>query len=136
MSFIPPPMRSKSYDACPCFFIIMRHLIPYSKAANVSLTHLYTTLTFIYINRQSRYKYVSVRLACVKHLNSIQSEPSSNSIFFSCTGRLQLISLIWHLTSYFHTTLSTLCFITPSSSLEVNLSRDTCGPQAPRAEPR
>jgi len=56
--------------------------------------------------------------------------------FFSCTGCLQLISLIWHLTSYFHTTLSTLCFITPSSSLEVNLSRDTCGPQAPRAELR
>ena len=56
------------------FFIPLfyKGFFPYFKVAKLSFTHLYTTTTLPFGS-------VVVRLACVKYLDSVQSEPSSNS---------------------------------------------------------
>lgn len=59
------------------FFIpfFYKGFFPYFKVAKLSFTHLYTTTTLTIGS-------VVVRLACVKYLDSVQSEPSSNSKYF------------------------------------------------------
>ena len=54
--------RTSSFD-------IIRYFIPYSKADKLYYSPVHHFLQ----------KIKNVRLACVKHLNSVQSEPSSNS---------------------------------------------------------
>ncbi|UKA47923.1 hypothetical protein D8B26_M00120 (mitochondrion) [Coccidioides posadasii str. Silveira] len=55
-------------------FFFYKGFSPFFKVVKI-FTHLYTT-SLSYIDND-------VRLACVKHLDSVQSEPSSNSIFIS-----------------------------------------------------
>ena len=52
--------------------------MPYSKADKL-FTHLYTTSSYEYFIQRVKNTQDDVRLACVKHLDSVQSEPSSNS---------------------------------------------------------
>ena len=52
--------------------------MPYSKADKLS-THLYTTSSYVLFIQRVKSTQYDVRLACVKHLDSVQSEPSSNS---------------------------------------------------------
>jgi hypothetical protein len=52
--------------------------MPYSKADKLS-THLYTTSSYVLFILRGKSTQDDVRLACVKHLDSVQSEPSSNS---------------------------------------------------------
>lgn len=53
----------------------MRNLPPHFKAVNLSLLTFTLLLANLTEGRQG------VQLACVRHLDSIQSEPSSNSFF-------------------------------------------------------
>lgn len=53
----------------------MRNLPPHFKAVNLSL------LTFTLLIANLKEGRQGVQLACVRHLDSIQSEPSSNSFF-------------------------------------------------------
>lgn len=69
----PSPFAPLNYS-----FLLYGISLPYYKAAFISISHLYTTISFIILYYKLN---LTVRLACVKHLNSIQSEPSSNSIF-------------------------------------------------------
>ena len=55
--------------------------MPYSKADKLS-THLYTTSSYVFFILRIISTQNDVRLACVKHLDSVQSEPSSNSSSF------------------------------------------------------
>jgi hypothetical protein len=52
--------------------------MPYSKADKL-FTHLYTTSSYVLFIQRIESTQDDVRLACVKHLDSVQSEPSSNS---------------------------------------------------------
>lgn len=54
----------------------MRNLPPHFKAVNLSIL----TCTLLLPNPPTEGRQ-GVQLACVKHLDSIQSEPSSNSFF-------------------------------------------------------
>ena len=55
--------------------------MPYSKADKLS-THLYTTSSYVLFILRVKSTQDDVRLACVKHVDSVQSEPSSNSSLF------------------------------------------------------
>jgi hypothetical protein len=56
--------------------LLIWHFLPLIKGRKLLFTHLYTTLSYLKDN---------VGLACVKHLDSVQSEPSSNSIIINTT---------------------------------------------------
>lgn len=60
----------------------MRNLPPHFKAVNLSYSPVHYSLPTLIEARQG------VQLACVKHLDSIQSEPSSNSFLYLFLLRL------------------------------------------------
>lgn len=60
----------------------MRNLPPHFKAVNLSL------LTFTLLIANLKEGRQGVQLACVRHLDSIQSEPSSNSFLYFFLLRL------------------------------------------------
>jgi hypothetical protein len=74
--------------------------MPYSKADKLS-THLYTTSSYEYFlfDRIAKSTQDNVRLACVKHLDSVQSEPSSNSSPFHFQLSMLLQTFSAHLFS-------------------------------------
>jgi hypothetical protein len=59
------------------------HFLPLIKGRKLLFAHLYTTLSYLKDN---------VGLACVKHLDSVQSEPSSNSIIIITTIKPYIIT--------------------------------------------
>ena len=73
----PTTHRDKNFHLKADFnLLFIRDFSPYFKVVNLSFTHLYTTTSH-------PLRCEVVRLACVKYLDSVQSEPSSNSkIFF------------------------------------------------------
>ena len=70
------------------FFLYKEFSVPYSRVTSMSYSPVHHVLSYFL-------RETVVRLACVKHLNSVQSEPSPNSFFLQRNMNFFIIFFIF-----------------------------------------